>query len=188
MKHHKKIRMSGQEDTWILLNKHGSDAVMHKFDFEPVKEPGIESTPLDCFFEILTVDIQRYSVRLVNDYATPKNSKIIQLNVVSICKLARLDFYELLKYLAVNFAKAIDKRPSLKDYWSLCDFFQTLWYSTMMPQTRYEVIHHTILCCGEVDETRSKSKIEPFLNKLVTRFQEVYYPFQELSIDEIMIK
>ena len=58
----------------------------------------------------------------------------------------------------------------------------------MMPQTRYEVIHHTILCCGEVDETRSKSKIEPFLNKLVTRFQEVYYPFQELLIDEMVIK
>lgn len=58
----------------------------------------------------------------------------------------------------------------------------------MMPQTRCEVIHHTILCCGEVDETRSKSKIEPFLNKLVTRFQEVYYPFQELLIDEMLIK
>ena len=70
----------------------------------------------------------------------------------------RVDCYQLLKYLTINIAMGLDKRLSLKNYWSSCDFFQTLWYSVMMSQTRYKVIHHTMLHCGEVDETHSKTK------------------------------
>ena len=45
-----------------------------------------------------------------------------------------VDRYELLKYLEINIAMGIDERPSLKDYWSSCDFFQTPWYSKMLPR------------------------------------------------------
>jgi len=34
----------------------------------------------------------------------------------------------------------------------------------------------------------SKEKIEPFLNKLLVKFQSAFYPYEEVSIDEMAVK
>ena len=38
------------------------------------------------------------------------------------------------------------------------------------------------------DEMEKKDKIEPFLNKLLRRFQTAFYPGQNLSLDEMVVK
>lgn len=96
--------------------------------------------------------------------------------------------YELLKYFGICIAMGIDKRPTVKDYWSTNDFYQTPWYGKTMPRERFEAIHHTMLHCGEVDEKKSINKIEPFLNLLVENFQNAFYPYECVLIDEMVMK
>ena len=43
-----------------------------------------------------------------------------------------------------------------------------------------------MLHCCEVD-AQGKSKVEPFINSLLVKYQEAFYPFEEVCIDEMVI-
>ena len=45
-----------------------------------------------------------------------------------------------------------------------------------------------MLHAGGIDENNTQEKIKPFLNKLVANFQAAYYPYQDVSIDEMVIQ
>ena len=44
-----------------------------------------------------------------------------------------------------------------------------------------------MLHVSDNDEKKAKDKIEPFMNKLIHQFQAAFYPFQDVSIDEMVI-
>ena len=97
--------------------------------------------------------------------------------------------YELLKFLAVITAMGIDKRPCLEDYWSLDSYKYTPWYGEQFSRNRFEMIYSSMMHASNVeDEIEKKDKIEPFLNKLLRRFQTAFYPGQNLSLDEMVVK
>ena len=79
----------------------------------------------------------------------------------------------------------IDKRPSIPD-WSFKSHLNTEWYHTMFSCDRVEIIHSSMLNYTETPSI-AKEKIKPFLNKLLVQFQAAYYPFEELSLDEMVI-
>ncbi len=93
---------------------------------------------------------------------------------------------EMLKFFAVLIAMGLNHRPSIKDYWSLFPVNHSPWFGQMFPRDRFEAIYHTMLHASDVDSV-SKEKIEAFLNKLLGKFQEAYYPFCDVSIDEMVI-
>jgi hypothetical protein len=49
-------------------------------------------------------------------------------------------------------------------------------------QISSSVPHHV----SDVD-AQGKAKIEPFTEKLLTQFQKAFYPYQDLSLDEMAI-
>ena len=57
-----------------------------------------------------------------------------------------------------------------------------------MARERSEVIHHTMLHISDINEKEAKEKIESFLNMPVKCFQGAFHPFQNISIDEMVIK
>ncbi|GFO22529.1 PiggyBac transposable element-derived protein 4-like [Plakobranchus ocellatus] len=51
---------------------------------------------------------------------------------------------------------------------------------------RFQDIFHTMLHVGNPD-TEGKEKIEPFINMILSNFQREFYPFEEVSIDEMVV-
>ena len=45
-----------------------------------------------------------------------------------------------------------------------------------------------MLHVSENDEKKAKDKIELFMNELIHQFRAAFYPFQDVSIDEMVIK
>ena len=79
-------------------------------------------------------------------------------------------------------------KPQIRDYWSKMDFYNTSWFGKTMAIERFEVIHHTMLYVLDINEKKAKEKIEPFLNVLIKHFQGAFHPFQNISVDEMVIK
>ena len=57
-----------------------------------------------------------------------------------------------------------------------------------MARDRFEAIHHTMFHVSDNDEKKAKDKIEQFMNELIHQFQAAFYPFQNVSIVEMLIK
>lgn len=182
-------------DSWKEVTG-DSDSRKHEFRFLPKREPGVyaslneDSTPIDCFFELFDREIQDELILYINEYANHRLSTALPATRGSRFKnWTPLTRYELLKFLAVIIAMGIDKRPCLEDYWSLDDVLYTPWYGEQFSRNRFEMIYSTMLHASNVDdEKEKKDKIEPFLNNLLKRFQAAYYPSQNLSLDEMVVK
>ena len=80
----------------------------------------------------------------------------------------------------------IDKRAAVRDYFSSTPSQFTPWYHQMFDRERFEVIYHTMLHVGEPDAT-GKTKIEPFVNRLIDSYNNAFTPYQEFSMDEMII-
>ena len=59
-----------------------------------------------------------------------------------------------------------------------------LWFKQVFSRNRFELIKCLHAC--EVDAT-GKAKIEPFVERLVVNFQNTFYPFKNIWIDEMVI-
>ncbi|GFR57726.1 PiggyBac transposable element-derived protein 4 [Elysia marginata] len=81
----------------------------------------------------------------------------------------------------------IQPRPAFRDYWALKPSYKhTPWYHAAMKRERFEAIHSTMLHCSAT-EAESVQKIAPFMNSLLKNFQAAFYPWQNLSLDEMVI-
>ena len=93
---------------------------------------------------------------------------------------------ELDKFLAVLINIGIQNKPSIKNYWSnACDSF-TPWFGQMFPRRRSEALFHTMLHAAP-NNAEGKEKIEPLIRLVIRKFQENFYPFQNLSLDEMIV-
>ena len=55
------------------------------------------------------------------------NSPCLSSSIFS--SLAPFNKYDLVKFIGVMVAMGLDKRPSIKDYWSLTDIYHSPWYN-----------------------------------------------------------
>ena len=95
----------------------------------------------------------------------------------------------LLKMLAVIIAMGIDQRTQLNDYWAMDPMNYTPWYHQMFARNRFLLLYSSMLHASSIgDEQSKKDKIEPFLNSLLKKFQDAFYPSKNLSIDEMVVK
>ena len=93
---------------------------------------------------------------------------------------------ELLKYLCVIIAMGLSPRPSVSDYWSDEGYLDNRWFRDLFTLKRFEAIHSSILHCGAPDAA-GVQKVQPFVAQMVASFQANFYPFEGVSIDEMVI-
>ena len=181
------------DSNWKDVSTIENDNRKFEFRFIPAKKTGVcaditsNSTPLDCLFTLLTDDVMEDIVIMVNTYAIHK----IQLNSPAHRRSTYNDWkptnrYELLKCIAVLIAMGLDHRPSIKDYWSALPIYHSTFYKAMFTRPRFELLYHTMLHVSAIDST-SKDKIEPFINRLIEKFQQAFYPDKNVSVDEMVI-
>ena len=87
----------------------------------------------------------------------------------------------------------INNLPSISDHWSTDILFRNPVYNSVMSRNRYQLICKFLHFADNrrfdpQDPNRDRLfKIKPLLNYLVAKFQEVYYPSQNVSIDEQLL-
>ena len=60
------------------------------------------------------------------------------------------------------------------------------WYGQVMPRNKFQLMFHTMLHASHPDAL-GQAKIEPFVNILLCLFRACFYPFENLSLDEMVI-
>lgn len=185
-----KRRKQPEGDNWSEAN---GEETTNKFRFVPPREPGFSgnlggnSSPLQYIQLFLTTAILQELINNINDFAKEKINKARPLPSKSHLRdWTDVTIMEINKYFAVTTAMGIDKRPSIMDYWSTYPPLFTPWYHQMFTRRRFEAIHSTMLHCSRT-EAQAKEKVEPFIKSLVRKFQESFYPFRNLSIDEMVV-
>eukprot|EP00111_Clytia_hemisphaerica_P013537 TCONS_00039801-protein len=87
----------------------------------------------------------------------------------------------------------IHSLPQIPDYWSTHPFYHNPVYNSVMSRNRYQLISRFIHFNDNTnydpkDPKRDRLfKIRPLLNYLNTKFQELYYPSRDVSIDEQLL-
>ena len=126
--------------------------VQHSFCFCPCNRPGVNpnldenSTILDCFKELFSDKIQDESVRFINSFASYKmqiNSPCLSSSIFS--SWTPINKCDLVKFIDVMVAMGLDKRPSIKNYWSLTDIYRTYQGKTLCFQ-EIDSRQYTIQC------------------------------------------
>ncbi|CAG5132315.1 unnamed protein product, partial [Candidula unifasciata] len=155
---------------------------LNTFHFSPKTTPGVNpelvsesSTPLDCFLALFDDEVR---TSLKQNNPARKHAVFASWN--------NLGIYELYKFSAVQMAMGICKRPSIRDYFSTRNVFSTSFYSQTFSRNRFLSIFQTMLHVGEPDAD-GKLKIEPFINKLLEKFQLAFTAYQDIAIDEMIV-
>ena len=76
--------------------------------------------------------------------------------------------------------------PDLKDYWSKSHTINMPFFRSVFSRDRFFQIFWS-LHVGDIDSTVRCQKIQPLLDLLCPRFEEVYTPDRHISIDESII-
>ena len=147
-----------------------------------------DSRPIDFFHQLFPDDILDSLVKSINDYARTKIQQNTPLTKASRFHLwpgdmTRADF---LKFLAVVISIGINNKPAIPSYWGTSDMERNSWYSSMFSRNVFQLLWHSMLHVCEPD-SQGNSKIEPFVNDLLTVFRREFYPFENLSLDEMVI-
>ncbi|CAG5127870.1 unnamed protein product [Candidula unifasciata] len=90
------------------------------------------------------------------------------------------------QFLSVVIAMGITPKHDIKDYWSTANHKFTPWFKVMFPRTKFLLVYQSMLHASEPN-AEGQAKIEPFVKNLVTKFQSAFYPYENLSVDEMVI-
>jgi len=96
---------------------------------------------------------------------------------------------EMKKFLGILFTMGLVKKASIESYWSTDPVIATPIFNSTMPRDRFELLlrfWHFNDNESAVDGDRL-SKLREICNALLERFQALYTPGKEISIDESMV-
>uniref|UniRef100_A0A2C9LMC3 Uncharacterized protein n=1 Tax=Biomphalaria glabrata TaxID=6526 RepID=A0A2C9LMC3_BIOGL len=174
-------------DEWVEATL--GESTSNDFPFLPTQEPGINtslinepSSVLDCFSLLFDDEIINNLIDCINSYA---ENKIMQ-NTPMRRRSRYHDWhpvskYDIYKFFAAIFAMGINKRPALNDFFSTIDLFYTPFFGEL-----FLILFFTMLHCGEAN-AEGKNKVEPFINKVIQKFNIAFTPYQQDSIDEMIV-
>ncbi|CAG5116967.1 unnamed protein product, partial [Candidula unifasciata] len=187
-------RKTNSGEGWERVEDGVLSRTLNTFRFSPKTTPGVNpelvsesSTPLDCFLALFDDEVRTSLLDATNTYATLKKTQNNSARKHSVfASWNNLGIYELYKFSAVQMAMGICKRPSIQDYFSTRNVFSTSFYSQTFSWNRFLSIFQAMLHVGEPDAD-GKLKIEPFINKLLEKFQLAFTAYQEIAIDEMIV-
>ncbi len=135
---------------------------------------------------ILTDERLQHIVEQTNVYAEQVISTLTDKSESRVKDWKPVTVEELKTFLGLLFLTGIIQKPELDMYWSTDEVFATPYFGKTMARNRFQLIlrflHFT-------DNTRANCgdrlwKVRPVLDYLVNKFQELYQPDVNISIDE----
>ena len=101
---------------------------------------------------------------------------------------------EMKAFLAILLFMGFVKFPSYQDYWTTEDVMQMPGFRSIMPRNRFNAIMQFLHDANNEDALPANDpnhdklfKIRPFIDTLVSAWQDAYYPGKHLSVDESIV-
>ena len=102
---------------------------------------------------------------------------------------------EMKAWLSLYLDMGLVTKPSISSYWSTEAVLSSPFFPSVMSRTRFlqilQYLHfadNTLTPAPDSEGYNELYKIQPFLDAVVAKFQEVYTPERQLAIDETLIK
>ncbi|XP_050452133.1 piggyBac transposable element-derived protein 5-like [Cataglyphis hispanica] len=130
-------------------------------------------------FELFVTETNRYHSQVVNRYKEYKTLKWVDVTVT-----------EMKKFLGLIILMGQTRKDDIYDYWSTLSYIETPIFPKIMSRNRFMQIWRMWHFCNNdllYDKTDKLFKIREVLNYVQNKFQTVYTPKQELSLDEGII-
>ena len=168
-----------------------STPVIHPFC--PYLETGptctIPSEPRDVFQLFFTPELIEQIVAQSNLYARQV------IGAEKYKKWQKITASDIEAFLGFNFLMGLNPKPSINDYWRNDDLYYYLPVAQRISRNRFREISrylhfadNSLLSQPGTPAYDKLGKVRPLLNYLHEKFQLVYNPGRNLSVDEAMIK
>lgn len=148
------------------------------------KQPD-NTTELGCFKMFLSESTANTIVAETNAYAQTLREQFNSAG--KLAKWVDTTVGELYVFLAVLFTMGLVKKNNVRDYWTTNPLLSTPFFGTVFSQDRFLLL----LRCLHFTSTTSADplqKIRSVLAPIVQSFNQIFYPYQDLCIDESMVK
>ena len=155
-------------DNWKELTENDHDEKVYDFQFN--KDAGVQEdacnrkwhasgidpngdlTPYDYFRLLWDDEVEETLVRMVNEYGAMRKQQNLPAKRRSlIARWEDTNKSEMRKFVAVVIQMGIDKRPSIKKYWSGSAQYSTPWFRSMFARERFELLYHSMLHASELN-------------------------------------
>ena len=128
----------------------------------------------------------QYLIDTTNEYATARLCRMPPQRRSLFRRWRDVTLLEMKAFVGVILNMGLVQLADMKDYWSTHLTLNLPFFRSVFSRDRFLQIFW-MLHVGETPSTTKRSKIQPFLDKLLPLFQTYLTPSRELSIDESMI-
>ena len=101
-----------------------------------------------------------------------------------------MDVQELMRLIGLLVYFGLFKVNHFDQYWSVKTLYHCLWARSFMPRKRFQALMAMLHVVDPDTEERADKlrKVCGLLDKFTTRCKKLYQPFQNVSVDERMVK
>ena len=145
-----------------------------------------DATPLQFFQLFFTVNMWQYILQTTNDSATARLQNSPPRRRSLFRNWRNITLVEIKAFVGLIIQMGLAHLSDIKDYWSTHTTLKFPFFRSVFPRDRFLQIFW-MLHVGEMPSPNKRSKIQPFIDRLVPLFQQHLTPSTELSIDEAMI-
>ena len=180
-------------ETWIPLTDTYKPPLLEFTECDGIRLPpdtlSPETLPADFFKLFLTDDIVSTMVRETNRYAGQFMDATTLKPRSRMHDWKETDPCEMKKFLGLVILMGIIQKPSISSYWSTDPVIATPLINKVMSRNRFELL---LKFWHFADNTTAEpgdrlGKLKNIVDSLLNRFQSIYYPEKQLSIDEAMV-
>lgn len=146
-------------------------------------------TPFDAFtlfvddeiINIIVVETNRYAEQKFNNNQTKSKSRMT--------KWVPTDSEEIKKFLGLLIWMGLVRLGSIPSYWSTSDIYKNNVAAKIMSRNRFELLLSNIHFSNneEIPQGDRLGKIQPLIDALQKKFQDIMIPAQDFVIDETLI-
>ncbi|XGW19881.1 hypothetical protein V3C99_003598 [Haemonchus contortus] len=136
------------------------------------------SNPMSFYKLFMTDDLVKLVIGESNRYGSAKYST-----------WSVLEEQEFHKFLAICFHMSIEKRSSLKEYWSTRVIYSGSLAARLMTRNRFiEILNSLHFADNDTsDKSNRLYKVQPVIDSMNKAFGDVYKPEKDICIDETMV-